>query len=340
MTTLALAALLAAATEGAAPASITNARVVVRDGVTPSAALDEHRREKTSGWIGWSVTAIPQARDACCFGNDFRRVGCSLADRNDSWGTSGVTESGAASELYVLVQTKDGLPSRLRVMSSVCPVDGAGRSLSWLGAVETGTSLAALGRLLEAGPDAVEEPALAAIAYHADPRADAILSQRALDRSLAADARQQAMFWAGQARGDAGYRLVERILGSDPSGDIREHAIFALTESSSPAAADRIKKAAVEDRDGDVRSRALFWLAQMRAEGAGEWIVGRLDSEQDEHVREQAVFALSQLPDGTDWLLRILRSKRDPETIRRALFWLGQSDDPRALQEIEKILSR
>ena len=35
-------------------------------------------------------------------------------------------------------------------------------------------------------------------------------------------------------------------------------------------------------------------------------------------MREQAVFALSQLRDGTDWLLNVLRSKRDPEMVRRA----------------------
>jgi len=52
------------------------------------------------------------------------------------------------------------------------------------------------------------------------------------------------------------------------------------------------------------------------------------------------VFALSQLPDGTDWLLQVLHSKRDPETVRRALFWLGQSRDPRAFAELEKILDR
>ena len=57
-------------------------------------------------------------------------------------------------------------------------------------------------------------------------------------------------------------------------------------------------------------------------------------------MREQAVFALSQLEDGTDWLLDVLHSDRDADTKRRALFWLGQSDDPRAMEEIEKILNR
>ena len=88
------------------------------------------------------------------------------------------------------------------------------------------------------------------------------------------------------------------------------------------------------------RASLALALAQTKAKGAGAWIVGRLDAEADDHVRDQAVFALSQLDDGTDWLLKVLRSKREPETMRRSMFWLGQSEDPRALQEIEKILDR
>src|SRR4029079_4743401 len=125
-----------------------------------------------------------------------------------------------------------------------------------------------------------------------------------------------------------------------PSGEIREHAVFALTQSEVPEAPERIRRVSVEDKDAEVRAKALFWLAQTQDEGAGKWIVSRLDAEQSEHVREQAVFALSQLEDGTDWLLNVLPSRRDRQTFRKALFWLGQSNDPRALQEIEKILDR
>jgi hypothetical protein len=325
-----------------APASIENARIEVVSGTTPAKALDGAGRGKAAEWVGWSVQAVPEARDVCCFTQNFKRRACSLADRDNSWGTSDKFEKSGTTEMYVLVEAKDGLASRVRIVSPGCSVDGADRHLVWLGPVDPGASLAALGRLLGAKlmTDDVEEPALAAIAYHADARADAMIEKRALDRSLSEDSRKQAIFWAGNARGEAGYRLVERLLSSEPSGDIREHAVFALTQSPVPGAAERIKRVAIEDRDNDVRAQALFWLAQTHAKGAGEWIVGRLDAEKDDHVREQAVFALSQLKDGTDWLLQILRSKRDPETIRRALFWLGQSDDPRALHEIEKILER
>jgi hypothetical protein len=324
------------------PASIENAHVEGRAGVLPVAALDEASRANAPAWIGWSVPAVPEARNVCCLTENFKHRGCSLADGNDSWGTTHDSDRTDPTEIYILVESKDGRPSRVRIVSPTCPVDGARQRLVWLGPVDPGASLAALGRLLDGGSnhDEIGEPALAAIAYHLDARADALLGKRAFDRSLAKEARQQAVFWAGNARGEAGYRLIERVLSSEPVGDLREHALFALTQSSVPGAADRIKRAAVEDRDDDVRAQALFWLSQTKTQGAGEWIYGRLDAERDDHVREQAVFALSQLDDGTDWLIKILRAKRDPETVRHAQFWLGQSNDPRALQELEKILEK
>jgi hypothetical protein len=325
-----------------APLSIRNAKVELREGTSPGAALDEMKRARESAWVGWSVPAVAEAAGTCCFSSNFKSRGCSLATKENSWGTSSDEDRSGPGEIYVLVEAAGGTPSRLRIVSPTCDVDGASRRLVWLGRADAGASITALTRLVESSGDrnGVEDPALAAIAYHKDARADAVLEKRALDASLSKSARQQAIFWAGNARGEAGYRLLERILASEPSGALREHAVFALTQTHVPGAVDRIKRVAVEDRNRDVRAQALFWLAQTKSEGAGDWILARLDAEEDEHVREQAVFALSQLPDGTDRLLAVLKSKRDLETIRRALFWLGQSDDPRALQEIEKILDK
>jgi len=59
-------------------------------------------------------------------------------------------------------------------------------------------------------------------------------------------------------------------------------------------------------------------------------------------VREQAVFALSQRPreEGVPALLRIARTHHDPMLRRRAIFWLGQSNDPRALALFEELLTK
>ena len=54
------------------------------------------------------------------------------------------------------------------------------------------------------------------------------------------------------------------------------------------------------------------------------------------------MFVLSQLPrrEGVPALLDIARQNPDHRTRERALFWLGQSGDPRALDLIESILRR
>jgi HEAT repeat protein len=65
------------------------------------------------------------------------------------------------------------------------------------------------------------------------------------------------------------------------------------------------------------------------------------DDDEDREVRESAVFALSQLPreEGVPILIRAARTNRDPKVRRQALFWLGQSEDPRALALFEEILT-
>jgi HEAT repeat protein len=66
------------------------------------------------------------------------------------------------------------------------------------------------------------------------------------------------------------------------------------------------------------------------------------DAAVEREVRKQAVFALSQRPkqDGVPALIQIARTNRDPEIRKTALFWLGQSKDPRALALFEEILTR
>ena len=52
------------------------------------------------------------------------------------------------------------------------------------------------------------------------------------------------------------------------------------------------------------------------------------------------MFAVSQLPrdQGVPLLVEVARTHRDPEIRRKALFWLGQSGDPRAIDVFEELL--
>jgi len=93
-------------------------------------------------------------------------------------------------------------------------------------------------------------------------------------------------------------------------------------------------------RGEDLRSAALFWAANEAGQRAAADIEDIASASDDEtEVQEAAVFALTQLPDGgTDTLLRLARENRNPRIVQSIYFWLGQSEDPRAVALFEEVL--
>ncbi|GAC1455396.1 MAG: hypothetical protein PVSMB1_04850 [Gemmatimonadaceae bacterium] len=104
-----------------------------------------------------------------------------------------------------------------------------------------------------------------------------------------------------------------------------------------------IKIARNPDLPRNTRNQSVFWLGQAagdRATANLKDIV--LDNSIDREVREQAVFALSQRPreEGVPALISVARTNKDPEIRKKALFWLGQSHDPRAIDLFEELLTK
>jgi HEAT repeat protein len=134
------------------------------------------------------------------------------------------------------------------------------------------------------------------------------------------------------------------LASSSSSSKIGSEAIFPMTLADSVEIWPGLMRLARDDsRPNNVRTQSVFWLGQI----AGETITKNLadltgEAALDREVRKQAVFALSQRPqrDGVPALIQIAKTNRDPEIRKTALFWLGQSRDPRALALFEEILSR
>jgi HEAT repeat protein len=136
----------------------------------------------------------------------------------------------------------------------------------------------------------------------------------------------------------AGYFLALAEREGDVSGDPLLPATLADSIVIWPALLRIARNQAVPE---ETRRSAIFWLGQAagaEAARALDSIAG--DSSGDRDVRRHAVFALSQRSDnaGVPALLRIARTNPDPELRKTALFWLGQSEDPRALALFEEIL--
>ena len=102
---------------------------------------------------------------------------------------------------------------------------------------------------------------------------------------------------------------------------------------------DMLAVARDDSRPRSVRNEATLWLGWM----AGDHVFGeRAEGEHEKSEKHSAVFALSQLPNnsGVPDLLTVARTHKDPGVVREALFWLGQSRDPRALDLFEEMLKR
>lgn len=91
------------------------------------------------------------------------------------------------------------------------------------------------------------------------------------------------------------------------------------------------------------RKAALHWVGrEAAAEVAGELGGVVRDRTESDEIREAAVFALTQLPDdlAVPLLIDVVRAVPEARIRGRALFWLAEFDDPRAIALFEEILTR
>jgi len=310
--------------------------------------------EDSPAWIGYAVRAVPGDHQMCCYssfedgaGNRCCR-GCTLE------GVRGVmagpalanpVQLEASGQIFVLLRIEQHALDRIRTFSAECELDGGGLPFHWLTGVAAADSVAFLTNFALQDDSAARhrrsEPAITAIALHADPAADQALENFAAPRQ-SESLREKATFWLGSARGRRGYEVLRRIVTEDSSDRVREKAIFGLSVSKEPDAVAVMIQVAKNDRSSHVRGQALFWLAQKAGQKAAAAITEAIENDPDTEVKKRAVFALQQLPadQGVPLLIQVARSNKNPAVRKQAMFWLGQSQDPRAVRFFEEVLLR
>ena len=349
---------LSSAAPGLAQGRISNAKTETR----PAAqGLDREVRAAAARggvtWIGYRMPMVAGPRQMCCFDtisdSSFSGGMCRLESGGGASMSSGELRerSGSritlepATEFLVLARLEGGAVSRVRTFTPDCDIDATAMPLVWLTDVKPDESVAWLASLVAASPDAgdrhdrVGKTAMIAVAMHDLPSAD-----RALEGFVAPASpewlRSETAFWLGSARGDAGARLLARMIAQDPSDKVRDKVAFGLSVSKAPSALTTLIATARDDRSTKVRAQALFWLAHKAGKEAAAIITNAIDNDPETEVKKKAVFALSQLPkdEGVPKLMEVARNNRNPEVRKQAMFWLGQTKDPRAVKFFEDIL--
>jgi HEAT repeat protein len=187
--------------------------------------------------------------------------------------------------------------------------------------------------------DCVEGPTWVALERH-DGRTDGIRVRVARPWSGPGHERVTDLGLVG-AREASDYLMS--LAEHETNGSVGEKALLPATLADSVTTWPALLRIAKRDElPQQTRRSAVFWLSQQ----AGDAITRQLgdfvnDDSEDREVRKQAVFALSQRPhdEAVPELLRIARTHRDPEIRKTAMFWLGQTNDPRAVALFEEILS-
>jgi hypothetical protein len=287
---------LAVAATADAPPHLANARVDTRSaagGLEP-AFRSAVAAARGPAWIGYEVPTEGHHRMCCGDSTDpvgLECPGCRLEGRG-GFRVSGDRDHGSDrtvslegdETILVLFRAEQGRLDRIRTYSAGCALDAGGLPVVWLTDVRPGESVRLLRSLVASGPSGaseekggrrVEEPALAALAFHADPSA--------------------------------------------------LEALIALAR---------------QDASGHVRGQALFWLAQRAGSKVAGVITRAIEDDPETDVKKRAVFALSQLPhdEGVPLLIDTARKNRNPAVRKQAMFWLGQSNDPRAIAFFEEVL--
>ncbi|MDX1576983.1 MAG: HEAT repeat domain-containing protein [Gemmatimonadota bacterium] len=252
-----------------------------------------------------------------------RRDECSGPLRKQAIFVLSQHEPGEAEDIMIEVALNDPEP------------DVQKAAVFWLSQVGTEKALDALADLLETTDDPeLQENALFALSQHGGTRAAGLIRSFALDPSKPVGVRENAIFWMSQHSENQDADVLIELYAQLDSEPLKESVFFGLAQLDDPRAVEWMLERALDDSEAtELRKQALFWAGQHGSVDLSRLagLYGRLS---DREMKEQLIFLYSQReePEAVERLIEVARTETDPELRKRAIFWLGQTGDDRAIE--------
>jgi TolA-binding protein len=250
------------------------------------------------------------------------------------------------SKAVFLVAQKAGADAEnalLEVIRTDPSAEVRGQAVFWLGQTGTERALDAIAQILRTTNDPeIQEKAVFALSQHRSPRAGQLLRDYAERDGAPGNVREKAIFWIGQHASAENATYLRGLFGRLRDEELKKKVLFSLSQMRGQGNDRWLLNVALDASQGEeVRKQALFWAGQAGVP-LGE-LVGLYDRMRDADLREHLIFVLSQRmrePAAMDKLIEIARRDPDRRMREKALFWLGQSRDPRALQVIRDVIEQ
>jgi HEAT repeat protein len=215
------------------------------------------------------------------------------------------------------------------------------QAVFWLSQVPGSTPL--LEEILKGNSDeAIKEKALFSLSQQNEPRAQQALREFATHESANSDLREKAIFWLGQRRSTENTEFLRNLYSRLTNEDLKEKILFSLSQQKGAGNEQWLMNIAVDSKEGiELRKKALFWAGQS---GVAISEISKLyDRMNDTEMKEQIIFVLSQRqhdPAAMDKMFDIAKNEKDAELRKKAIFWLGQSRDPRVQQFLIDLINK
>jgi HEAT repeat protein len=217
------------------------------------------------------------------------------------------------------------------------------QAVFWLGQLSREEAVDALESILTGADDhEIQEKVIFSLSQHGSQRANGILHDYAGDASGVEGVREQAIFWLGQEGSREDVEFLMDLFDDLESSELKEKVIFSVSQASHSAGDEWLMDVAHnEDESVDLRKNALFWAGQEGNVDASE-LRSLYEDAHDFELREHAIFVLSQFEgsEATTVLIDIAKSEVNTDLRDKALFWLGESNDPRAARFLAELINR
>ena len=243
-----------------------------------------------------------------------------------------------------LVSQKEG-PETERILLDAARTDPDGevreQAVQWLSQVDSPAAVAALDSILHSASDpALQDKAIFALSQQDSPRARQALKEFALKPGVSSDLRQKAIFWIGQGDDPDRVTFLKSLFTQLRDSESREKILFSMSQVDGRESQRWLLGVASDQGESiELRKKALFWVGQSSIPATELFTL--YEKMPSREMKDQLIFVYSQRDEkaAVDKLFDIARTETDKELRKKAIFWLGQSDDPRVPAFLEKLLS-
>ncbi|MFI5232544.1 MAG: HEAT repeat domain-containing protein [Gemmatimonadales bacterium] len=218
------------------------------------------------------------------------------------------------------------------------------QAVFWLSQVNSDKAVPLLEEILKTTTDeAMQDKAIFALSQKSGDNAQQALRDYAGREDASEHLREQAIFWLGQRHSDNNAKFLRDLFAKTSNSAMKDKIIFSISQTRNDGNDQWLLDQAVNTKNSmELRKQALFWAGQTGSVDMAK--LGALyDKAPEEEFKKQVIFVLSQRgksPEAVDKLIDIAKNETNKSLRKEAIFWLGQSHDPRALKALQDLINR